>query len=180
MKIKYIHGNGFEPIGDEHKVIAHSCNDCGGWGRGLVLEISKRWPQDRAIKSPEWCYREWHERGSRFNSKPFVLGQIDKVLVEDNTHVCNMIAQRDYRTLEENGIDLKLPNVNYSSLYECLTRLRVSLKVIIPTSINMPRIGAGLGKGNWSKIETIINQALGFTPFPVYVYDLEKVPGTIY
>ncbi|MEV6001124.1 Appr-1-p processing protein, partial [Streptomyces griseomycini] len=25
------------------KVIAHVCNDIGGWGKGFVLAVSRRW-----------------------------------------------------------------------------------------------------------------------------------------
>ena len=37
---------------DGNKVIAHICNDGGGWGKGFVLAVSARWPE------PEREYRK--------------------------------------------------------------------------------------------------------------------------
>lgn len=182
MKIKYFVGDATQPIGDGTKIIAHVCNDKGGWGRGFVLALSARWPIDAKVSSPEYMYREWSKR--KWKGRDFVLGEIQTIWVQDTTFVCNMIAQRDFRELEEDGISLKLPNVKYSSLMECLCRLRIqcinsqnSGKYI---SIHMPRIGAGLGGGDWDKIEKVIESQLSYTPFPVYVYDLQPVQGTSY
>ncbi len=35
-------------------MVAHVCNDIGGWGKGFVLAVSRRWPE------PEAAYRAWH------------------------------------------------------------------------------------------------------------------------
>ncbi|MEO1228615.1 MAG: hypothetical protein AAFZ18_06900 [Myxococcota bacterium] len=41
------------PVGEGPKVIVHICNDTGGWGRGFVVGLSKRW------SAPEAVYRRW-------------------------------------------------------------------------------------------------------------------------
>jgi O-acetyl-ADP-ribose deacetylase (regulator of RNase III) len=52
--IKYIKGDATKPVGDENKIIVHVCNDIGGWGKGVVVAISKRW------KGPEESFRKWY------------------------------------------------------------------------------------------------------------------------
>ncbi len=40
--IRYIKGDATQPQAGGNKVIAHVCNDLGGWGKGFVMAISKR------------------------------------------------------------------------------------------------------------------------------------------
>jgi hypothetical protein len=44
-------------------VIAYICNDLGGWGKGFVLAISRKWPQ------PERDYRDWPEAAGTESSR---------------------------------------------------------------------------------------------------------------
>ncbi|MEX3101111.1 MULTISPECIES: Appr-1-p processing protein [unclassified Streptomyces] len=53
-EITYTRGDATTPSVKGVKVIAHVCNDSGGWGKGFVLSLSRRWPQ------PEAAYRAWH------------------------------------------------------------------------------------------------------------------------
>ena len=55
MEILYIKGDATAPIGSGVKVITHICNDIGGWGKGFVLALSKKW------KMPEEAYRQWYK-----------------------------------------------------------------------------------------------------------------------
>jgi len=50
--IHYLIGDATKPDVAGNKIIAHICNDVGGWGKGFVLAISKSWPE------PERKYRE--------------------------------------------------------------------------------------------------------------------------
>jgi O-acetyl-ADP-ribose deacetylase (regulator of RNase III) len=43
--INYIKGDATAPISKGEKIICHICNDIGGWGKGFVLAISKRWKE---------------------------------------------------------------------------------------------------------------------------------------
>ncbi|RYD76612.1 MAG: Appr-1-p processing protein, partial [Verrucomicrobiaceae bacterium] len=43
MAIHYVTGDATRPEGDGARVICHVCNDIGGWGRGFVTALSKRW-----------------------------------------------------------------------------------------------------------------------------------------
>ena len=64
LTITYQIGDATQPIGDHPKIIVHVCNDAGGWGKGFVLAVSRRW------REPERRYRAWH-RGEE--SQPFAL-----------------------------------------------------------------------------------------------------------
>ncbi len=60
--LRIIKGDATCPQAKGPKVIAHVCNDLGGWGKGFVLAVSKRWAE------PERAYREWH-RGRAGNAR---------------------------------------------------------------------------------------------------------------
>lgn len=65
MEILYIKGDATAPIGSGVKVITHICNDIGGWGKGFVLALSKKW------KMPEEAYRQWYK-----SQEEFTLGAV--------------------------------------------------------------------------------------------------------
>lgn len=165
MKIQYIAGDATQPIEmTPNKIIAHVVNNRCGWGKGFVLALSKRWPVDLKELSPEWKYR-----GGCDN---YELGDIQMVATpEKGISVCNMFAQKDYRPLKYVDVELGIPNLNYSALYECLLRLRAhcQMTTVGKPSIHAPKIGSGLG--HWPKIEGIINQVFENTPFGVYIYN---------
>lgn len=76
--INYIKGDATAPKAIGNKIIVHICNDIGGWGKGFVLAISKKWTE------PELQYREW------FTSKDkFELGSCQFVQVENDIWVEN-------------------------------------------------------------------------------------------
>ena len=54
MSIMYQIGDATDPIGGGPRIIVHVCNDAGGWGKGFVIAVSRRWPE------PERRYRAWH------------------------------------------------------------------------------------------------------------------------
>src|SRR4051794_40231059 len=87
--IKYLIGDATQPQAKGNKVIAHVCNDLGGWGKGFVLAVSKRWDE------PEAGYRAWHRDRSK---NDFGLGAVQLVPVEPYIWVANMVAQRGMKT----------------------------------------------------------------------------------
>lgn len=154
--ISYLKGDATAPVGDGNRIICHVCNDIGGWGRGFVTALSKRW------KEPEADFRAWYKQGE---SKGFRLGAIQLVRVAPNLEVANMIAQRDIRTI--GGV----PPIRYDALTECLTAL-AAYASSNSASVHMPRIGCGLAGGAWSEVEAILTSTLVASEVPVYVYDL--------
>ena len=43
--IRYTVGAATAPPGTDRRIIAHVCNDVGGWGRGFVVALSRRGPR---------------------------------------------------------------------------------------------------------------------------------------
>lgn len=170
--ITYLQGDATRPDATGGlRVLPHICNNIGGWGRGYVLALSAAW------QGPESRYRQWadHCRGD------LPLGAIQTVPVKADDggtmFVANMVAQRGVT-----GPDNPRP-VDYESLYCCLTNLAGWIRsyedvqnsihqpnVPVETTIHMPRIGCGLGGGNWEIVELLIQTCL--SEWDVYVYDL--------
>ena len=135
--LQYIKGSAVNPI-IKPAIIAHICNNIGGWGKGFVLALSSKW------KQPEKEYRKLKE---------YILGNVQFVSVEDGIIVANMIAQHDIKPT--NGE----PPIRYDALKTCL--VKVYEKAIETNSIVCgPKFGSGLAGGDWNKIEQIILEAM--------------------
>lgn len=156
-EINYLKGDATSPQVKGNKIIAHICNDLGGWGKGFVLAISKRW------KTPEIEYRKWHRER---NKNDFGLGAIQVVKVENYIWVANMIGQRGTKTGSK-GVPIR-----YEAVEECLTKL-ADVAREIGASVNMPRIGCGLAGGKWERIEPIIKKTLCENNIEVFIYDFD-------
>lgn len=154
--IQYKEGDATSSNAEGNKIIAHICNDIGGWGKGFVMAISKRW------KQPEKEYRKWFK-----NRDNFAFGEIQMVKVEEDIWVCNMIGQHKTMTYSN-----RTPPIRYEAVKECLEKLAAeALK--LNASIHMPRIGCGLAGGRWEEIEPIIEKTLLKNNVEVYVYDFK-------
>lgn len=161
IPITYVVGDATDPQGPDPKIIAHVCNDVGGWGAGFVTALSRRWSQ------PEEQYRLWwrHRDGV-----PFELGQIQVVPIgphyssDIELWVANMIAQHAFSTHGE-------PAIRYDALESCLAKV-AGVATGLQASVHMPRIGCGLAGGEWKKILPLINLTLCAADVPTYVYDL--------
>ena len=51
-EITYIRGDATAPSAKGIKLIAHVCNDIGGWGKGFVVAVSRRWPEPEGTCRP--------------------------------------------------------------------------------------------------------------------------------
>lgn len=154
-EITYLQGDATQPQSKGNKIIAHICNDLGGWGKGFVLAISKRWPE------PEAEYRLWHRERAK-NS--FGLGEVQFVNVEKYIWIANMIGQRGMKT------GSKGPPVRYLAIEQCLATVTDKAGEL-SASVHMPRIGCGLAGGKWNQIEPLIQQTICATGIEVFVYD---------
>jgi len=155
-KIIYLKGDATSPQAGGVKIIAHICNDIGGWGKGFVLALSKRWEE------PEAAYRLWHRERAK---NDFALGSIQIVKTETYIYVANMIGQRGVKTGRSTGAP-----VRYEAIEQCLTQLVIEAKSL-NASVHMPRIGCGLAGGKWELIEPVIERTLSANDIDVYVYD---------
>lgn len=156
-ELRIVKGDATSPQAKGMKIIAHVCNDLGGWGKGFVVAVSKRWPE------PEREYRAWH-RGRARNG--FGLGAVQIVQVQADIHVANMIGQHGMRH-GSGG-----PPVRYPAIERCLSTLG-DHALRLGASVHLPRIGCGLAGGRWDRVEPLITESLCERDIAVTVYDFD-------
>jgi O-acetyl-ADP-ribose deacetylase (regulator of RNase III) len=148
--ITYEIGDATNPTYPGTKIICHINNNVGKWGKGFVMALSNRWPKTR---DKYLSLKEWN------------LGDVQFIMINNNTIIANMIAQ--------DGIGIntsKIRRVNYDALETCLGVVADYAKML-NCSVHMPRIGCGLGGGDWGDIEMIVE--LKMLKLQVFVYDLK-------
>lgn len=156
--VTYVKGDATKPIGDGPKIIAHICNDEGGWGAGFVLAIDKMHPRPR-----EW-YKELYANYRRQQHLFIPLGSTEFVPAGRDITVANMVAQ--HRTIRTNP-----KPICYKSLEFCLEKV-AAYAIDEEATVHMPRIGCGLAGGDWNVVESIIDRTLTLRDIDVTVYDL--------
>lgn len=141
MIIKYIKGDLFAA---PEKYIVHGCNCQGVMGGGVAAIMAKKFPK---------AYKEYAQL---YNDKGLTLGHVQ--FVDCGTKIIvNMMTQDNYGT--------KHRMVSYDAVADCFEWLNR----MNGQTFAIPKIGAGLGGGNWNIIEAIINES---TPnISIYVYD---------
>lgn len=157
VRIQIIKGDATQPIGSGNKIIVHVCNDIGGWGKGFVMALSKKW------KQPEIQYRVWYA-----SKQDFELGAAQFVKVTEDIWVANIIGQRGIG-FDSNGN----PPIRYNSIIKALEKVS-EFALEQNATIHMPRIGCGLAGGKWEDVEKIINDVLISKNIVVTVYDFLK------
>ena len=115
------------------------------------------------------AYRIWAMMRISEDGTPFALGESQYVPVRDYGNrleeplvVANMIAQHGNSTPTYRAVD-------YDALRRCLHNL-AGAAWFAGATVHMPRIGCGLGGGDWETVSAIIEDEIN--RIPVYVYDL--------
>jgi O-acetyl-ADP-ribose deacetylase (regulator of RNase III) len=155
--LQIIKGDATSPQATGPKIIAHICNDLGGWGKGFVLAVSRRWPE------PERDYRDWHRHRA---DNDFALGAIRLVQARPNIWVANMIGQHGIKRGSSG------PPIRYDAVDRCLATLGDEA-IRLDASVHMPRIGCGLAGGRWDRIEALVFAQLCERDVHVTVYDFD-------
>lgn len=128
------------------KVIAHGCNCQGKFGSGIALQIRNTYPNVYEV------YR------LKYQVLGLELGTILPVRTLDDRIVVNCMTQYDY------GKDGTL-YIDYNAVDRCMAAINSNVEAWGVTEIGMPKIGAGLGGGDWNRIEDIIvRNAKNFIP----------------
>jgi O-acetyl-ADP-ribose deacetylase (regulator of RNase III) len=153
--IRYLTGDATDPQAAGPKIVAHVCNDLGGWGKGFVVAVSARWPQ------PEADYRAWHKAGA---GGGFALGAVRFVPVRADIVVANMIGQHGIKTGSKGS------PIRYEAIDAALARV-AEKAVELGASVHMPRIGCGLAGGKWERVEPLVARNLAAHGVAVTVYD---------
>lgn len=159
--IQYVQGDATQPAAPGPVIIAHVCNDIGGWGAGFVGALSKRW------KQPETEYRRWFHK-ARDDEPPFELGAVQFVQIAKDICVANMIGQHGISRSHKPGRE---PPIRYEALDQALEKVGAHA-LRAAASVHMPRIGCGLAGGKWELIEPLVLARLTIHGIAVTVYDL--------
>lgn len=131
---------------EDNVVIAHIVNNDGKWGAGFTKALNKFSPKPREV---------YLAGGKK------VLGTHEVVDV-GNVAVVNMVAQNGVRQYYSDQV------VNYVALEICLKELD---KIAAGKILLMPKIGCGLGGGDFKIIQPMIEKTL-ISPEEIYVYRL--------
>lgn len=147
--IKYVTG---DLLNAPQKVIVHGCNSHGVMGSGVAKVIRQKWPN---------VFEIYHLKYKTFG---LALGSILPVATPDGKIIVNCITQENY------GKDGAL-YVDYDAIEKCFIQINDRAPSWEVTEIALPKLGAGLGGGNWEIIEDIIvRTSKNFIPF---VYELK-------
>ena len=119
-------------------------------GRWLHKPFTERWLE------PKIAYR---------NLKFRKLGSVEFVKVENDITVANVIGQVFHHN---NG-----PPVRYHAISKAL-HIVAKISKRDNATVHMPRIGCGLGGGQWIEIEPILKHTLVNSGVHVNVYDLKN------
>lgn len=167
MTYQEIKGDLFAADGD---FLVHGCNAQGVMGSGVAKRVKELYPGT-------------FESYKSFCDSTEELGRLGKIVVTEETHhlsgrkfkLVNAITQRYY------GKDGQR-YISYGALESCLLylkpllvegskqRLPGSFKTIQPSKVILPKIGAGLGGGDWTEIRSLILKHLDCD---IQVYFLE-------
>lgn len=141
----------------EIDVLIHQCNAQGVMGSGIAKQVKEKLP--RAYEE----YRFQYEEECRLFLGD-VVGVTGFKRPNQRKHgtVLNLIGQDKYA-------DRTICNTNYAALAVALWNCGEWLEK--DDVVAMPKIGAGLGGGDWKIIEAIINSAFGDRE--VFVYELD-------
>ncbi len=135
-KIEYSKGNLLDVTSG---IIAHGCNAQGVMGSGVAKGIREKFPT---------AYRYYQYQAE----SGLELGDVQIVSVVPKTlYVANLITQEFYGTSGNRY-------VSYDAVDECFDNLFA--RNIPKQIVNIPKIGAGLGGGDWSVIESIIESRM--------------------
>jgi O-acetyl-ADP-ribose deacetylase (regulator of RNase III) len=134
--IRYVQG---DLLSSDMAIIAHGCNTQGVMGSGIARQIRDKWPNVYA------AYRQLYEQ------QGLALGTIQAVPTPDGRLVVNCMTQASF------GRDGQ-QHVDYDAIASCIQALdQVAADRGVP-EIGLPKIGAGLGGGDWRIIEGIIER----------------------
>jgi hypothetical protein len=171
MMINYKNIDLFSDIQD-NDIILHVVNDVGKW-RGVFIKRLDAWDD-----FPKKRYRYWRCRGYHANVD-YALGEVqfvewDKALSDDRViHVVvgNMLSQRGLVSKDN------LRPFCLSSFRSCLSRVveYIDKKGWDYNTVNIkcPKLGCGLGGGNWSEVSGLLKDYLCSKGINVTVYSLE-------
>lgn len=145
--IKYIKEDIFKT---DCQIIAHGCNCLGGYGAGIAKLMAVKYPQSK------------FEYINKFKTSGWKLGDVQFV-ESNNKIIANCATQHSYGGGAKYGkvyVDYDAVKIVMEKLYKHSTENNLTIAI--------PKIGAGLAGGDWTKIEIIINDIFKDKEIAVY------------
>lgn len=136
-----IRGNVFDAFLYPNSLVVHGCNAQGVMGSGVAKVVRNDFPA------------AYYEYVRKYEESGLKLGDVIPVMVLPSRYIINAITQEFY------GRDGKR-YVNYHAIEVCFGQVRKFVDQNGIETINYPKIGAGLGGGNWDEIAAIIDEQL--------------------
>lgn len=121
-------------------VIVHGCNCFCAMGKGIAFQIKNSFPE--AWKADLKTVRSDHGKLGGYSFIKIKRGDVEFIVV-------NMYTQYEFW-----GPGIK---VNYQAVRSCFRKLK---QQFTGYRIGYPKIGAGLARGDWGIIQTIIDEEL--------------------
>ena len=149
-------------------VIAHVCNDVGGWGSGFVVPLGRAYPR------AELAYRNWHKEGITEAALggipveiPFELGnaQIVRGKTDGDVWVANMVAQHSTITRSPGSKPIR-----YAALVRCMQQVGDFCREH-EKQIYCPKFGSDLAGGTWEFIAELIDEIWDGIPVTLCVLE---------
>ena len=151
--IHYVQGNLF---GVKDGVIAHGCNSLGAFGSGVAGQIQRIYPKVAQKYRMKHAIDGW------------VLGDCQAVRVSDSLVIINMCTQFDCDR------DKNVVYANYGAIQITVGKVLKYCSLHDNQNLSMPKIGSGLGGGDWPTIEKIILEEMeAYAKVKVTIYTLE-------
>jgi len=139
-KIQTVYGNVLDFT--ENAVMIHGCNCQGVMGSGVALAVREKYPD---------VYNIYVEHCSKHYD--FLLGGIQPITIRPDYMIINAFTQNLFGTTQR--------QVDYEAIYECFEQTNIWMNRLSEVrTLYFPKIGAGLGGGNWEIIKTIIEQTV--------------------
>lgn len=147
MGLKYIQGDLFQTPND---IIGHGCNCQGVMGSGVAKIVRDQYPK---------AYNEYREH---FEDQGLNPGDAHFSLQPNGKWIANLMTQDRFLP---RGID----HADYEGIRTAMGQLKDFAKSK-GLSIAIPKIGAGLAGGDWTRIEKILEEV--FSDYDITIYHL--------
>jgi len=126
----------------EHGMIVHGCNAQGVMGAGVADQIRRKYP---------YAHRVYHDA---YTAAGLVLGEVIYAVFDTgNLIIANAITQQFF------GQCSNRVYVDYHAVRKCMRSVAGVAKQH-SMQVHFPKIGAGLARGDWSILSTIIDEEL--------------------
>jgi O-acetyl-ADP-ribose deacetylase (regulator of RNase III) len=145
MPVEFTKGDIFAAA--DLRAYAHGCNCAGAMGAGIAIEFKQRWP------------RMFEEYRVRCEDGRFGLGDVF-VWTEGDHTIFNLGTQEHWRKKAQ------IPALVRSLEKMCVLATSAGLE-----RVGLPRIGAGLGGLDWTRVKKVMSEVGEKTPVKMVVFE---------